>query len=240
MDTFCKIERFRHRRHICSYVKKREKNASSLISASLLFPLSFLFLSSSFLYFSFIFFLFPYTLSCSKNVNGERERERGDTVRDIVRLLYRGNDSRREERYSKDRRSEGTRFRPRAGMIDRTRFRSFPLGAILMQNAPILVDESLRYFREDVSWDEHMVITGISIRLRCVFFFFFFELLIYVIVKKFIIRWKFRSFFSSIEKNNRKAVWYIYIFVYVLPTVCTIIVFMSSIEKYISMIGTLN
>ena len=54
----------------------------------------------------------------------ERERERGDTVRDIVRLLYRGNDSRREERYSKDRRSEGTRFRPRAGMIDRTRFRA--------------------------------------------------------------------------------------------------------------------
>lgn len=170
VDTFCKIERFRHRRHICSYVKKREKNAPSLISASLLFPLSFLFLSSSFLYFSFIFFLFPYTLSCSKNVNGERERQRGDTVRDIVRLLYHGNDSRREERYSKDRRSEGTRFRPRAGMIDRTRFRSFPLGAILMQNAPILVDESLRYFREvGRAYGNHWYFD--TVPLRFLFFF---------------------------------------------------------------------
>lgn len=217
VDTFCKIERFRHRRHICSYVKKREKKMRRHLS---LRPSFFPFLSYSFLPLFFIFLLFSFFFlihSLARRMLTERERERGDTVRDIVRLLYRGNDSRREERYSKDRRSEGTRFRPRARMIDRTRFRSFPLGAILMQNAPILVDESLRYFREvGRAYGNHWYFDTVPLR----FLFFFFELSIYVIVKKFIIRWKFRSFFSSIEKNNRKAVWYIYIFLYMYYQLC--------------------
>lgn len=122
VDTFCKIERFRHRRHICFYVrkKKKERSASSLISTSSLLLIPFLF--------SLIHSLARRMLC---------------TVRDIVRLLYRGNDS---KGVKKDIRRievrEGTRFlRPGWSIVHVFAPFSFPLGAIL-------VDGSLWYFRE--------------------------------------------------------------------------------------------
>lgn len=77
VDTFCKIERFRHRRHICSYVKKREKKMRRHLS---LRPSFFPFLSYSFLPLFFIFLLFSFFFlihSLARRMLTERERERG-------------------------------------------------------------------------------------------------------------------------------------------------------------------
>lgn len=77
VDTFCKIERFRHRRHICSYVKKKEKKMRRHLS---LRPSFFPFLSYSFLPLFFIFLLFSFFFlihSLARRMLTERERERG-------------------------------------------------------------------------------------------------------------------------------------------------------------------
>lgn len=76
VDTFCKIERFRHRRHICFYVKKREKKMRRHLS---LRPSFFPFLSYSFLPLFFIFLLFSFFFlihSLARRMLTERERER--------------------------------------------------------------------------------------------------------------------------------------------------------------------
>lgn len=103
VDTFCKIERFRHRRHICFYVRKKKKRKKRVVTYLYLVPPSY---SLS---------LFSYTLSRSKNV--------------VYRTRYRTPlipwqwFERREERYSKDRSTGGNPFSS-PGMIDRARFRA--------------------------------------------------------------------------------------------------------------------
>lgn len=140
VDTFCKIERFRHRRHICSYIKKKKKRKKTRrhFSTSLFFPLSFLFP------FSFLFFSLIHSLT--RRMLTEREKDRRYRTRYRTPLIpWQWFEAWRKV-------FEGSRepvFVPAPGWsIVHVFARSFPLGAILMQNAPILVDGSLWYFRE--------------------------------------------------------------------------------------------